>query len=151
MDTGAHGMTAAHAALPAPAATRPLLVQALRVVAALLPLVILVQAFFVGRGLFLDSDLIDVHGVLGNVTLLLVIVQTVLVLFAGLRGRMRIPLIAISVLLVVLVCVQLALGYSDRDSGQAAAWHVPNGVLIFGLGLGFNARVNRYRRESAAP
>src|SRR5215218_1167061 len=113
-------MTAEHASLPTPAATRPALVQALRCVARLVPLVILVQAFFAGRGLFLDNDLIDVHGGLGNLTLLLVIVQ-------------------------------LALGYSGRDGGQAAAWHVPNGVLVFGLSLGVNARIDRSRRESAAP
>jgi hypothetical protein len=143
-------MTAEHASLPAPAAARPSLLQALRFVAPLVPLVILVQAFFAGRGLFLDNDLIDVHGGLGNVTLLLVIVQAALVLFAGLRGSTRIPLIVVSVLLVVLVIVQLALGYSGRDGGQAAAWHVTNGVLVFGLSVGVNNRIGRYRRESAA-
>ena len=144
-------MTAEYASLPTPAATRPSLVQALRYVTPLAPLLILIQAFFAGRGLFLDNDLIDVHGVLGNVTLLLVIVQAALVLFAGLRGSTRIPLIVVSVLLVVLVIVQIALGYSGRDGGQAAAWHVPNGVLVFGLSLGVNGLINRYRRESAAP
>ena len=144
-------MTAEYASLTTPAATRPSLVQALRYVTPLAPLTILIQAFFAGRGLFLDNDLIDVHGVLGNVTLLLVIVQAALVLFAGLRGSTRIPLIVVSVLLVVLVIVQIALGYSGRDGGQAAAWHVPNGVLVFGLSLGVNGLINRYRRESAAP
>jgi hypothetical protein len=144
-------MTAEYASLTTPAATRPSLVQALRFVTPLAPLTILIQAFFAGRGLFLDNDLIDVHGVLGNVTLLLVIVQAALVLFAGLRGSTRIPLIVVSVLLVVLVIVQIALGYSGRDGGQAAAWHVPNGVLVFGLSLGVNGLINRYRRESAAP
>lgn len=144
-------MAAEHATLPTPAAIRPSLVQVLRFVAPLVPLVILVQAFFAGRGLFLDNDLIDVHGGLGNVTLLLLIVQAALVLFAGLRGSTRIPLIVVSVLLVVLVIVQLAPGYSGRDGGQAAAWHVPNGVLLFGLSLGVNARIARYRRDSAAP
>jgi hypothetical protein len=144
-------MAAEHATLPTPAAIRPSLVQVLRFVAPLVPLVILVQAFFAGRGLFLDNDLIDVHGGLGNVTLLLVIVQAALVLFAGLRGSTRIPLIVVSVLLVVLVIVQLAPGYSGRDGGQAAAWHVPNGVLVLGLSGRVNALLDRYRRESAAP
>ena len=35
--------------------------------------------------------------------------------------------------LVVLVVAQLGLGYSGRDSAGAAALHVPNGVLIFGI------------------
>lgn len=144
-------MTAEHASLPTPAAARPSLVQALHFVAPLVPLFILIQAFLAGRGLFLDNDLIDVHGGLGNVTLLLAIVQAALVLFAGLRGSTRIPLIVVSVLLAVLVIVQLALGYSGRDGGQAAAWHVPIGVLVVGLSVGVNALIDRCRRESAAP
>jgi hypothetical protein len=144
-------MTAEHASLTTPAATRPSLVQALRFVARLVMLVILVQAFFAGRGLFLDNDLIDVHGGLGNLTALLVLVQAALVLFAGLRGSTRTPLLITSLLLVVLVFVQLALGYSGRDGGQAAAWHVPNGVLIFGLSVRVNNLIDRYRRESTAP
>jgi hypothetical protein len=29
--------------------------------------------------------------------------------------------------------VQIALGYNAKDSPSAGAWHIPNGVLIFGL------------------
>ena len=96
-------MTAENAALTRPAATRPALFQVLRVVAPLVLLLILVQAFFAGRGLFLDHDMIDVHGGLGTLTALLVIVQAALVLFAGLRGGTRTPLLITSLLLVVLV------------------------------------------------
>src|SRR5690349_14576572 len=105
-------MTAEHASLTTPAATRPSLVQALRFVAPLVSLLILVQAFFAGRGLFLDHDLIDVHGGIGMLTALLVIVQAALVLLAGVRGSTRLPLLITSLLLVVLVIVQIALGYS---------------------------------------
>ncbi len=32
--------------------------------------------------------------------------------------------------------VQLALRYSGRDGGQAPAWHVATGILVFGLSVG---------------
>src|SRR5438874_6294057 len=113
-------MTVERASLNTPAATRPALVSALRVVAPLVSLSILVQAFFAGRGLFLNHDMIDVHGGLGNLTALLVLVQAALVLLAGVRGGTRTPLLVSSLLLVVLVAVQLVLGYSGSDGGQAA-------------------------------
>ena len=56
--------------------------------------------------------------------------------------------------LVVLVVVQIGLGYGGRDSGTAASLHVPNGVLIFGLSivahmlLGAAALVYLWRRET---
>jgi hypothetical protein len=115
-------------------AARPGLVQALRIIAPLLTLVVLVQAVFAGRGLFINSSNIDIHGGLGMVTALLVVVQTALVFTAGFQGRTRAALVGHSLALLALVVVQLALGYSGRESGgQAAAWHVPNGVIIFGL------------------
>ena len=115
-------------------AARPGLVQALRIIAPLLTLVVLVQAVFAGRGLFINSDNIDIHGGLGMVTALFVIVQTVLVFLAGFRGRTRAALLGHSLALLVLVMIQFVLGNSGRENGgQAAALHVPNGVLIFGL------------------
>jgi hypothetical protein len=35
----------------------------------------------------------------------------------------------------VLVVVQIGLGYAGDDGGNAAAWHIPNGVLILGLSV----------------
>jgi len=125
---------------------RPKVVQALRILAPLISLLVLVQAVFAGRGLFLDVDAIDIHGGIGNLTLLLVVAQTVLVLVAGLRGRTRTGLLGMSLLLLVLVIAQLGLGYSGREGGQAAAWHVPNGVLIFGLTAGNASLISRLRR-----
>jgi hypothetical protein len=118
---------------------RPGVIQALRIVSPLIVVVILVQAVFAGRGLFLDTDNLSVHGGIGMLTLLLAVVQAVLVLLSGLRGGIRTGLIAASVLLVALVVVQMGLGEAGSDGGQAAALHVPNGVLIFGIATGFAA------------
>lgn len=135
-------MTAAsHTAASAPA--RPGLARSLRIVAPLIALTVLVQAVFAGRGLFLDTDNLTIHGGIGNLTLLLVALQAMLVLFAGFRGRTRAVLVLSSLALLVLVIVQLALGYSGRNGGQAAAWHVPNGVLIFGIAVGIAATLTR--------
>lgn len=126
----------------------PGLVQVLRVVAPLTSLAVLIQAIFAGQGLFNDTDLITVHGGIGNLTLLLVLIQTGMVLFAGFRGRTRAILLGLNLLLPALVVVQLALGYAGNDGGQAAAWHVPNGVLIFGLTAGNAAYVSSLRTRS---
>ena len=126
------------------APVRPGVVRALRVVAPLVVLSVLVQAVFAGRGLFLDTDNLTIHGGIGNLTLLLVALQAGLVLFAGFRGRARAVLAGASLTLLALVVVQLGLGYSGRDGGQAAAWHVPNGVLIFGIAAGIAASLSRF-------
>jgi hypothetical protein len=45
---------------------------------------------------------------------------------------------------------QIGLGYAGRDSGEAAALHLPNGVLIFGIGTFMISLVARARRERSA-
>jgi hypothetical protein len=130
---------------------RPALLQALRFIAPLVPLAVFIQAIFAGQGLFEDTDLLDIHGGLGNLTLLLAVIQAVLILLAGFRGRARAALVGMSLLLVALIVVQLGLGYSGRDGGQAAAIHVPTGLLIFGLAIGTTTLLSRYRREAEGP
>ncbi len=92
---------------------------------------VLIQAILAGRGWFRDFDLLKTHGDIGSVTWLVVIAQLVLA-YLNRQTLGRIPLY-LGIALVVLVSAQLGLGYSGRDSANAAAWHVPNGVLIFGL------------------
>jgi hypothetical protein len=49
----------------------------------------------------------------------------------------------------VLVIAQIGLGYtatSDNGSAEAAAWHIPNGVLIFGLTITQLSLDTRLRR-----
>lgn len=132
-------------------AARPMFVQWLRIVAPLVTLLVLIQAFFAGRGMFINTSQLDIHGGIGNATFLVVLVQTVLVFLAGFRGRARTVMVSVSVLMLILVIVQLGLGYSGRDSSQAAAWHVPNGVLIFGLTIGMTSLISRYRQQPSTP
>lgn len=74
---------------------------------------------------------IALHGGLGNLTFVLVLLDLGLALRAGRRGRMLLP----QVVLVVLVVLQMGLGYAGREAAAAAAWHVPLGVSIFGLAV----------------
>jgi hypothetical protein len=112
---------------------RPALLPILKGVAWLFTALILVQAILAGRGWFVDLDLIDVHGAVGMVVWLIALVQVGLAVaiigWSGLRG----PVALVPLALVVLVTVQLALGMAGDESANAAALHVPNGVLIFGL------------------
>ena len=52
--------------------------------------------------------------------------------------------------LAVLVIIQLGLGYSGRDGGNAAAWHVPLGVAIFGLSVGTTTTLSHLRSDTSA-
>jgi len=92
---------------------------------------VLIQAVLAGRGWFLDGDVIKIHGYVGNATFLLAVALATLGLAATRSIRVVLPL----ALLVILTTVQIGLGYAGRDSATAAAWHVPNGVLIFGLSV----------------
>jgi hypothetical protein len=42
---------------------------------------------------------------------------------------------------VLLVVAQLGLGYSGRESATAMSFHIPNGVLIFGLSVAIVAQL----------
>lgn len=95
---------------------------------------IVIQAMLAGRSFFLGADLIEIHGFVGNITFIAALVLLGCAL-AGQRDRRldRFDL-GVSALVVLLIIVQLGLGYSGRDNATAAAWHWPNGVLITLLG-----------------
>ena len=118
---------------PTAAVTRPGVLRALHVLASLLTLLVLNQAVLAGRGQFVNRAVLAVHGVLGSLIFVLVVAQLVLALMAGIRGGRRWPILGINLLLLLLVPLQLGLGYAGTTSGEAAAWHLPTGVLIFGL------------------
>jgi heme A synthase len=82
-----------------------------------------------GRALF-GGWSITVHGVVGNVTFVFALATLVL----AWRARQR-PVTTMAAVLVVLISAQIGLGYSGRESLEAAAWHVPMGVTIFGLAV----------------
>lgn len=109
--------------------TRRRLLPVLQGVAVLFAGLVLVQAFLAGRGWFVDFDLIEIHGYLGNAVFLIAILQLALALGVGLRG----PRLGVSAVILILVFAQVGLGYAGRESAVSASWHIPNGVLIFGL------------------
>ena len=96
---------------------------------------ILLQAFLAGRHLF-GTWAIGAHGVLGNITFALGLLLAAL---AALRRVDRASIVASSLLAVTLTA-QVGLGYAGRTSLGAAAWHIPNGVLAFGLAVFLAAR-----------
>ncbi|MEJ7763566.1 MAG: hypothetical protein WKF80_12305 [Thermomicrobiales bacterium] len=94
---------------------------------------VFVQALLAGRGWFITPDLLKVHGYLGSLTFVIVIGQLGLAFVAWRRGVLGIAPAILSALLLLLVTSQLGLGYAGRESAAAASWHIPNGVLIFGV------------------
>lgn len=112
-----------------PAATRPALALAHRVLVIALPILVLVQATLAGQYLFQGDDVITLHGILGNASFA---VTVVLVVLAAAR---RLPAVGffVAVALVALSFAQVGLGYVGRETAAAAAWHIPVGVAIFGL------------------
>lgn len=94
---------------------------------------VLLQAILAGRGWFVDYDLIEIHGFVGNVTFLLVIVLVVGAWLGKQAGVMTNTELILSIALLALTAAQFGLGYGGRDSQTAASLHVPNGILITGL------------------
>ncbi len=105
---------------------------------------VLVQAVLASQWLFKgEIKLLDIHEMIANIFFLVVVLQaalTVLIKFPGRWGR---QLVLLNGLLVVLTLVQTGLGYSGRDSADAKAWHVPTGVLLFGLAVAIAAVASR--------
>ena len=102
----------------------------------LLALGILVQAVLASQGLFkAKPDLISGHGMLGNILALIAIAIAGIAIYG--RGKYTPPLgngaVVRGIVLVVLIAIQISLGYATRDSSTAIAWHIPNGVLLMGI------------------
>jgi hypothetical protein len=115
-----------------------------QIAAGLFTVLVLVQAVLAGRGWFVDFDLIDIHGMVGNLVFLVAVAMVAIARFAMPESNERKTLVIMSGILVLLVVAQIALGYSataDNPSSEAAALHIPNGVLIFGLAAAVDSRV----------
>lgn len=93
-------------------------------------ILVLVQAVLAGRALF-GSWSITVHGAVGNATFALAAALAVVAAVAR-AGRRA---IAVAAALAIVLTAQIGLGYAGRDSVEAAAWHIPTGVLAFGLAI----------------
>ena len=100
-----------------------------RILAHILPVLILAQAFIAGRAIY-GGWSITLHGVIGNVTFVIAVATLALAWRAGIR---RATIMA--AVLVVLLIAQIGLGYTGRETPEAAAWHVPLGVTVFGLAV----------------
>lgn len=94
---------------------------------------VLIQAILAGRGWFIDYDLIEVHGLAGNITFLLAIVLVIGAWIGRQTGVMTNTELILSGVLLILTAAQFGLGYGGRDSQTAASLHIPNGVLITGF------------------
>ncbi|MGC4189951.1 MAG: hypothetical protein QM589_01790 [Thermomicrobiales bacterium] len=95
---------------------------------------IVVQAFLASQGFWGgEHGLITGHGQLGNLVFLLVVAQGVLAVMLANAGAMPRGVLVLAGLAVVLVVVQIALGYATRDDFKITAWHVTNGVLLMGI------------------
>lgn len=124
-------MTETAAATAVPTTTgRPGLLTAYRVMAGLSVLIVLVQAALAGRNINLGAG-IELHGILGNIVFTLAVVMVVLSFLTQTRG----VVVGHAVAFAALCFVQVGLGYVGRETAQAAAWHIPNGVLLMGLAV----------------
>ncbi len=109
---------------------------AYRVVSALIVVLVLLQAVLVGRGWFLgEGNLVKIHGNLGSLTFLAAVALGAIALALRPSARHWLRFLAPIAILIILVAAQLGLGYSGRKNSDAAALHIPNGVLIFGLSV----------------
>lgn len=119
---------------------------AARAAALALPTLVFVQAVIAGRSnrLFGTWDIVT-HGYVGNLAFLVAAVGLVLALI----GRQRRQVVS-GLALVVLIVAQIGLGYVGRTNVEAAVWHIPNGVAIFGLAV-YNVGLYERRRGGRQP
>lgn len=97
-------------------------------------LAVLLQAVLAGQGLFNSKpDLITGHGNVGDILVAVTIVTAGIAIYGRNRKLLSSGTVVRNLVTVVLMVVQLMIGYATRDSSNAIAWHIPNGVLLMGL------------------
>ena len=126
----------------------PQLLRIQRVVAGAIAVIVVALAFLAGRFLFLGDAVIEVHGYIGNAVFLLALVNFGLS-FA--RDSHDGPALAVAGLIALLTFAQVGLGYVGRETADAAAVHVPNGVLLMGLSAYQFAELRNRHRSSHEP
>lgn len=119
----------------------PSLERAHVVLSGLIAVSVVLLAVLAGRFLFLGDLVIETHGYIGNGVFVVALANLGVVLALRADGLTT----AIAGLVALLVFTQIGLGYVGRDTADAAALHVPNGVLLMGL-AGFQFATARARR-----
>ena len=129
-------------------ASRAGLVLAERILASVVALMVLIQAAMAGHSDRLFGGInIELHGVVGNATFTLIVVELVLAFVIKARtGRL-----AVLGGLTLLALAQTGLGYMGRSSLDAAGWHVPLGVVIFGLATYNVVQARAAARQTVTP
>jgi hypothetical protein len=108
--------------------SREPLLRAHRNLAAVIAGLILVMAAIAGRSIFGPWD-IEVHGWVGNGVFVLAVVSFALAIYR----RPSTAELTVAALIGMLTFGQVGLGYVGREQLEAAAWHIPNGVLLMAL------------------
>lgn len=97
-------------------------------------LAVLLQAVLAGQGLFNSKpDLINGHATVGDILAIVTILTGGLTIYLRKLGLLSTGTVIRNLVTVVLMVVQLMIGYATRDGSNAIAWHIPNGVLLMGL------------------
>jgi hypothetical protein len=106
----------------------------LKISTILLAVGVLIQGWLGSTGFFQgEPGRIDVHAMLGNFMFLVAVIQVGIAFYAMPKGFASRNLLILAVVTVLLLVAQIGLGYSTRDSIDALAWHLPNGVLLMGV------------------
>lgn len=131
---------------PGPATdSRPGLLLTDRILTVIISFLVLTQAALAGHSERLFGAInIEIHGMVGNAVFTLLLVSLVIAAVTR-AGAARLGVLAA---LVVLATAQIGLGYMGRSSTEAAGWHVPLGVALFGLTI-YNLVLNRAQANRA--
>lgn len=139
------GHRSGHEADPMPSPTTLLRIRT--ILAGVIAVTVVLLAFLAGRFLFLGDLIIETHGYIGNTVFLVALIS----LGLGLVDKADGPELAVAGFIALLTFAQIGLGYVGRETADAAALHVPNGVLLMGLsGYQFADLRNRSTRQRHA-
>ena len=105
---------------------------AAQVVSATLVVLVLAQAAVAGQFLYTSTGLRSVHRILGEG---LGVVGVALVVCAAMTRRTNRRLLVVASWMLVVLVAQTGLGFVGRDTPDAAALHIPLGVVAFGVSL----------------